>query len=175
MQWQHGKFQYLANGSLITQPFEVDGRQLLSQPCDYDNGIYTRYNQSELFQVSTARERKIDGFPKQYQQRIELLTDPYHNIPRLNLYRFDGSPVMPLYMAYNPPQMLPTSTINPTTSGATAKPTSSKFRVKRSLSEWGSALSKPTMQPKQGLINPNFIWWFGVGATGLGSVMYFCF
>jgi hypothetical protein len=51
MQWQHGKYQILANGSLITQPFEVDGRQLLSQPCEYDHAIYTRYNQSELFEV----------------------------------------------------------------------------------------------------------------------------
>lgn len=51
MQWQHGKYEILANGSLITLPFEVDGRQLLSEPCNYDNAIYTRYNQSELFDV----------------------------------------------------------------------------------------------------------------------------
>lgn len=34
------------------EPIAVDGRQLLSKPCDYDKGIYTRYNQSELFRVS---------------------------------------------------------------------------------------------------------------------------
>lgn len=51
MQWQHGRFYMDANGSLILQPIAVDGRQLLSEPCTYDNGIYTRYNQSELFLV----------------------------------------------------------------------------------------------------------------------------
>lgn len=51
MQWQHGRFYMDANGSLILQPIAVDGRQLLSEPCTYSNGIYTRYNQSELFLV----------------------------------------------------------------------------------------------------------------------------
>jgi len=51
MQWQHGTYTVNANGSLSLQPFAVDGRQLLSTPCNYDNAIYTRYNQSELYQV----------------------------------------------------------------------------------------------------------------------------
>ncbi|KAF2094327.1 hypothetical protein NA57DRAFT_19857, partial [Rhizodiscina lignyota] len=161
MQWQHGTYQVLANGSIVTAPFEVDGRQLLSQPCEGDNAIYTRYNQSELF------------------QRFSVYTDPYHNILRLDLFRFDGSPVMPLYIAYNPPQMLPTSTLNPTSTSSGSQPSStssSKFRMKRSLDEWSAAFNKPAMQAKQpGWINPNMLWWFGVGATGVGSVMYFCF
>ena len=41
-----------ANGSLSLTPFGVDGRQLLSDPCNNDNAIYTRYNQSELFKVA---------------------------------------------------------------------------------------------------------------------------
>ena len=43
MQWQHGTWVMNANNSLSLTPIAVDGRQLLSTPCDYANGIYTRY------------------------------------------------------------------------------------------------------------------------------------
>jgi hypothetical protein len=52
MQWQHGTWEMLTNGSLVLTPIAVDGRQLLSEPCEYSNSIFTRYNQSELFEVS---------------------------------------------------------------------------------------------------------------------------
>ena len=51
MQFQHGTFSKAANGSLTLTPFAVDGRQLLSDPCSYSNAIYTRYNQTEVFEV----------------------------------------------------------------------------------------------------------------------------
>ena len=51
IQWQHGTFSKASNGSLTLTPFGVDGRQLLSNPCAYKQSIYTRYNQSEYFQV----------------------------------------------------------------------------------------------------------------------------
>lgn len=51
MQWQHGTFTVNSNGSLTLTPYAVDGRQLLSDPCKYDVGRYTRYNQTELFKV----------------------------------------------------------------------------------------------------------------------------
>jgi hypothetical protein len=35
-------------------------------------------------------------------------------LKRLDLYKFDGSPMNPMFLAYNPPQMLPTITMNPT-------------------------------------------------------------
>ena len=53
MQWQHGSFTYNSNGSLSLTPIAVDGRQLLSSPCEGSNSIYTRYNQTELFEVCT--------------------------------------------------------------------------------------------------------------------------
>ena len=113
MQWQHGTYTLPGNGSIITQPFAVDGRQLLSSPCSYEQSIYTRYEQPELF------------------LSYEVLTDPYHNVPRLNLARFDGSPMNPMFLVYSPPQMLPTETLNPTsTSGPAA---TGKSRVKRGL------------------------------------------
>lgn len=52
MQWQHGNWVMNTTGSLELTPIAVDGRQLMSSPCDYDDAVYTRYNQSETFQVS---------------------------------------------------------------------------------------------------------------------------
>ena len=72
IQWQHGTFTAPSNGSLVLSPFGVDGRQLLSNPCQFQNSIFTRYNQSELFRVSlalttfitsTSRERKLTNSP----------------------------------------------------------------------------------------------------------------
>ena len=54
IQWQHGTFTAPSNGSLVLSPFSVDGRQLLSNPCQFQNSVYTRYHQSELFRVSVA-------------------------------------------------------------------------------------------------------------------------
>jgi Chaperone for protein-folding within the ER, fungal len=54
MQWQHGTFQKLDNGSLVLTPISVDGRQLMSDPCNYHQAIYSRYNQSELIQVGVS-------------------------------------------------------------------------------------------------------------------------
>lgn len=52
IQWQHGTYKKNPSGSLSLTPFGVDGRQLLSDPCNYQNSIYTRYNQSETFKVN---------------------------------------------------------------------------------------------------------------------------
>lgn len=51
IQWQHGTYTKNANGSLSLKPFGVDGRQLLSDPCNNNNAVYTRYNQAGLFKV----------------------------------------------------------------------------------------------------------------------------
>jgi hypothetical protein len=51
MQWQHGSYTKDANGSLSLEPISVDGRQLLSSPCEYQNSVFTRYHQSEYIKV----------------------------------------------------------------------------------------------------------------------------
>jgi hypothetical protein len=51
IQWQHGTFVKNADGSLKLSPIKVDGRQLFSDPCAYDNAVYTRYNATEKFTV----------------------------------------------------------------------------------------------------------------------------
>ncbi|ORX98126.1 chaperone for protein-folding within the ER, fungal-domain-containing protein [Clohesyomyces aquaticus] len=153
IQWQHGSFVKNDNGSLSLTPIAVDGRQLYSDPCLYENAVYTRYNTTELF--------------KQY----EVITDPYHNIPRLNLYKFDGEPLMPLYLAFSPPQMLPTTTLNPLT---TSTPGGAKAtgKIKRSeLPMNHNVINKRTPQE----LRQNQVWWFGVFLTASGGVLYFFF
>jgi Chaperone for protein-folding within the ER, fungal len=51
MQWQHGTYNLEANGSLLLKPFAVDGRQVMSSPCSYDQSVYTRYSNPELMKV----------------------------------------------------------------------------------------------------------------------------
>lgn len=106
-----------------------------------------------------------------------MYTDPYHNIPRLDLSKFDGSPIQPLYLVYSPPQMLPTSTLNPTTASGTAKATG---KAKRGLAEQDIPLTgwKPMIRNKQDLeivhrINADRLWWIGLGFTGIGGLLYF--
>ncbi|KAF2196358.1 hypothetical protein GQ43DRAFT_383495 [Delitschia confertaspora ATCC 74209] len=148
IQWQHGSFTKHTNGSLVLVPIAVDGRQLLSDPCRYDNAVYTRYNISEMF------------------SRYEVLTDPYHNIPRLNLYKHDESPMLPLYLAMTPPQMLPTTTLNPLAT-ETAKSTG---KVKRGELPH-KVLEKRTPEMK----TADRWWWFGVAMTASGGILYFLF
>ena len=54
MQWQHGTYEVDADGSIDLEPISVDGRQLMSDPCLYENSILTRYNQPEKFKVGMA-------------------------------------------------------------------------------------------------------------------------
>ncbi|KAK5138201.1 hypothetical protein LTR08_004896 [Meristemomyces frigidus] len=157
MQWQHGAFEQNTNGSLTLTPIAVDGRQLLSSPCDYDKSVYTRYNQSEQF------------------LRYSAYTDPYHNIPRLDLYKFDGSPMNPMYLALTPPQMLPTTTLNPTTVASTSTPTSTsttrKPKQRRDLPlTW--AASAQAGETVLYHINAERLWWVGLAMTGVGGLLY---
>lgn len=105
------------------------------------------------------------------QQSYQVLTDPYHNIPRLNLFKFDGSPMNPMYLVYSPPQMLPTSTLNPTasaTAGATATG-SSKLRKRDEV----PLNFKMTQRRAHQVMNPDRWWWIGLTLTGVGGLMYF--
>ncbi|KAJ4292088.1 Reversal of tor2 lethality [Kalmusia sp. IMI 367209] len=153
IQWQHGSFTKLDNGSLSLEPIKVDGRQLYSDPCAYSNAIYTRYNTTELF------------------QRYEVVTDGYTKKKRLNLFKRDGSPLMPLYMAFTPPEMLPTTTLNPLTT-STAGGAKATAKVKRSdLPLNVNILSKRTPQQQQA----DQWWWFGLFLTVSGGALYYFF
>lgn len=114
------------------------------------------------------------------QQSYSQYTDPYHDIPRLDLYQFNGAVMNPMYLVYSPPTMLPTTTLNPTvsaTSGASSTSTSSS-KLKRGLDFGGSAREVPTnwkVSRKAGMdaMNPDHWWWVGLTMTGVGGLLYF--
>ncbi|KAI9670962.1 MAG: Reversal of tor2 lethality [Alyxoria varia] len=164
IQWQHGTFTQEPNGSLLLTPFAVDGRQMTSDPCKYDSSTFIRYRQPEVI--------------KKYEQ----LLDKYNDRERLNLFQWDGTPTNPLWLAYRPPQMLPTSTLNPT-SGATGSPSqtgsSSKSKVKRSLGLADAGEVEEIVKPlnhkvmdDNTLLNANVWFWLGVSLTGIGSALF---
>jgi len=154
LQWQHGEYMVNPDGSIDLHPIQVDGRQLKSDHCTNDKAIYTRFNQTERL--------------KWY----EVLTDSYRGKKRLNLYQSDGSPVNPMYLRFDSPQILPTTTLNPliTSTVGGAQQTGAgdagkrKVRLKREL---------PVRKPEE--VNADRWWWIGVGMTAAGGVGWYCF
>ncbi|KAJ5263866.1 hypothetical protein N7478_011471 [Penicillium angulare] len=144
LRWQHGSYILLSDGSLTLTPIKVDGRQLVSEPCNQDTGTYTRYNNTEHFK----------GF--------SVSTDPYSGKTRLDLTQADGQIMHPMYLHYKPPKMLPTNTLNPTPTG------SHKKRDLSSLSGPGFNLVI-----KEEIMNPDKWWWLGVFMTSLGGMAFF--
>lgn len=90
------------------------------------------------------------------------------------MYQFDGSPLNPMYIAYSPPQMLPTQTLNPTAATSTggAKSTGGS-KAKRS--EFKEPMNKRAMMKINDPRGADKWWWIGVGMTAMGGVGYFCF
>ena len=94
---------------------------------------------------------------------------------RLDLFKFDGSPMHPMFQAYNPPQMLPTITMNPTTKATTT----AASKAKRDANELDVPLNKDAKHIKRDAILPlthridlNMLWWAGVGMTIFGGAAY---
>ena len=111
-------------------------------------------------------------------KRFEVLIDPYHEILRLNLYRADGAPLHPMYLALKPPRMLPTTTLHASISAtADAESTKSKAKSKRDvlLHSYMSSMKADSLIAQSSLLDANMLWWFGVLMTGIGSVLYFCY
>lgn len=166
MQFQHGTVVMNSDLSLSLTPFEVDGRQLFSDPCTGDTATYTRYNQSETM------------------AKWQVYTDPYTKLTRLDLYQFDGSPLNPLFLAYSPPQMLPTVTMNPTSTASSASSTSaSKSKNKRSsfAEPHPDALNKNSFihqrsqeerTPMWHRLDLGLVWWMGVAMIVFGGTAY---
>ncbi|OJJ07121.1 hypothetical protein ASPVEDRAFT_56599 [Aspergillus versicolor CBS 583.65] len=146
MQWQHGTYTMEADGSLHLTPIAVDGRQLLSDPCTEETGIYTRYNQTELYKSFTVG------------------TDPYHKSTRLDLYSFDGSPMPPMYLAYRPPEMLPTEPLSDVTS---------KINKRHLSGEPGKRVGLEGLVSKDSLLDPDRWLWLGVVMSAVGGLTLF--
>lgn len=106
--------------------------------------------------------------------------NPYDKATRLNLYGFDGAPMNPMYLAYKPPEMLPTKTLNPTSNSEKGSQPTNKSKIKRSIpgDQDGlvqAALNKKVLVQQQDSTMADRLWWLGAGMTLLGSVGYFCF
>ncbi|KAF3079157.1 Reversal of tor2 lethality [Orbilia oligospora] len=139
--WQHGKYTLYDNGSMVLFPFDSDGRKLWSDPCKQKKSIYTRYNQTELY------------------RSWDIVKDDYRGQFRLNLYKFDGAPMNPLYLTYKPPQMLPTTTLNPF---PTSTPTTAA-KIKRSIENFKNSLP-------DGAPGLDIWWWAAVVMTLVGGL-----
>jgi hypothetical protein len=96
-----------------------------------------------------------------------VASDAYHKIPRITLYKWDGAPMMPLYLAMSTPKMLPTTTLNPL---VTQTP-SAKNSKRGELPMNHEVLYKRT----PGAARAEQWWWFGVFMTAGGSVLYYFF
>lgn len=86
----------------------------------------------------------------------------------------------PMYLAYKPPQMLPTQTLNPTSAASTGTRPSSTSKSKRDVpgDDDGlvqEALNRKALLKQRHSTNADRLWWLGVGMTALGGIGYFCF
>ncbi|CAG7848855.1 SubName: Full=Related to ROT1-protein that may be involved in cell wall function {ECO:0000313/EMBL:CCA74989.1} [Serendipita indica DSM 11827] len=109
MQWQHGRYELLANGSIVLLPFAQDGRQQVQDPCAAESNVLRQINVTTLF------------------LHWRIFRDPQRR-DKLHLFRFDGAPLSPMFRVSETPNMLPTRTLTNTTIGAQAS-------RKRSLAE----------------------------------------
>lgn len=111
-----------------------------------------------------------------FAQRYSQYTDPFHGVPRLDLYEFNGAPMQPLYLQYSPPQMLPTTTLNPITSATPAS--KMKKRGVDGLSaevplNWKAKLETGLDGHEMVRhINADYLWWIGLSMTGIGGLIY---
>jgi len=92
LQWQHGTYQALANGSIIMNPIASDGRQQVQDTCAAVSNIIQQFNQTVLMNI--------------WETRVDPVLGKY-----LLLYNYDNTSNQPLYPYANPPVMLPTQTL----------------------------------------------------------------
>ena len=81
-----------------------------------------------------------------------------------------------MYLAYKPPMMLPTQTLNPTATTSAAPAATGKF--KRSLEDltgFAEPMNKNVLKKRKESVQADKWWWLGVGMTALGGVTYYYF
>lgn len=114
------------------------------------------------------------------RKKYEVVTDKFSNTQRLNLFAFDGAPINPMYLAYKPPQMLPTQPLNPTSTSAMEAEQTSSVPTKRGLEDSKTVQMLMRTEHFSRTVwwcTPiaDRLWWFGAGMTALGGVGYFFF
>jgi len=93
--WVHGTYTELSNGSIVTTPFG-DGYQQIQNPCVAQSNFIENYNLTEIYQYWAVNLDPVDGY-------------------KLQLYQFDGSPLAPQFLISTSPSMLPTRLLRNTT------------------------------------------------------------
>jgi hypothetical protein len=109
IQWQHGPYQLMPNGSIVLDPYSEDGRQQVQDPCAAESNVLRQFNQTTLF------------------QSWRIFRDPQGR-NKLHLFRYDGAPLPPMFQVYVTPQMLPTRKLTNTTIGVVAQSPNQKLR-----------------------------------------------
>ena len=95
LNWAHGRYNLLSNGSIILTPFG-DGYQQIQDPCAAESNFIENFNFTELYTQWRIFQDPTDGF-------------------KLHLFQFDGSPVAPQFRVSPEPNMLPTSMLREVT------------------------------------------------------------
>ncbi|KAG9051632.1 Reversal of tor2 lethality [Tulasnella sp. UAMH 9824] len=96
VQWQHGTYTLNSNGSITLNPFAADGRMQVQDMCAAKSNIIQQFNQTTLFAAWNIYQDTTRGY-------------------KLQLYRFDGAPLSPMYQISTTPNMLPTELLTNTT------------------------------------------------------------
>jgi len=110
VQWQHGTYTINANNSITLNPFASDGRQQVQDMCAANSNIIQQFNQTTLF------------------LNWNIYMDPQRGA-KLQLYRFDGAPLSPMYLIAQTPNMLPTTTLTGNVTTGQTAPSGSSRRV----------------------------------------------
>jgi len=121
VQWQHGTYTLNSNGSMTLNPFAADGRQQVQDMCAAKSNIIQQFNQTTLF------------------ANWNIYQDPTRG-PKLQIYRFDGAPLSPMYLISATPDMLPTTTLTNTTQGQLAPSSASRLAERNLLPLVGVAV-----------------------------------
>ena len=82
----------------------------------------------------------------------------------------------PMYIAYSPPLMLPTQTMNPTATSSGAAATTKASKRGMDKEELVLPLNKDSKHIKRDTdgkpLDANLIWWIGLGMTVFGGAAY---
>ncbi|KAH0832287.1 chaperone for protein-folding within the ER, fungal-domain-containing protein [Lanmaoa asiatica] len=101
MNWCHGTYDLVSNGSIVLTPFG-DGYQQIQDPCAPVSNFIESYNDTELYMQWIIYQDAVRGYT-------------------LQLYQFDGSPLAPLWLLSTSPNMLPTQLLRNVTGSTTTK------------------------------------------------------
>jgi hypothetical protein len=109
-------------------------------------------------------DEKQTNTPQRYDY---VAVDPYHGIPRITLYKWDGAPMMPLYLAMSSPKMLPTTTLNPLVTQTAAAKNAKRGEL--------PSVHEVLFKRSPGAVRADQLWWFGTFLTAGGGLLWWFF